>query len=189
MRWAPGPSVRATGDTLANLGKKNGIYLARFRFQGKEYKKSLTTSVRRDAEAAMHRVADALHRLAINILAVPAGVDPGDFIVSGGTLTAPTPAAPARVVPTLDDLVRQSTEHLGHRAESNRSTVRGHRRSILKKLAGIRRGLRRAPAEGIGPWEGSAVSSYVLRGGAVGAERLRLLARVLWPSTEALRRR
>jgi SAM-dependent methyltransferase len=35
----------------------------------------------------------------------------------------------------------------------------------------------------------SAVSSYVLRGGAIGAERLRLLARVLWPLTEALLRR
>jgi SAM-dependent methyltransferase len=34
-----------------------------------------------------------------------------------------------------------------------------------------------------------AVSNYVLRGGAAGAERLRLLARVTWPTTEPLLRR
>ena len=36
------------------------------------------------------------------------------------------------------------------------------------------------------PWESSA---YVLRGGEQGAERLRLLARVKWPTTKALLRR
>ena len=33
------------------------------------------------------------------------------------------------------------------------------------------------------------MDSYVLRGGEKGAERLRLLARVTWPTTEALLRR
>ena len=41
---------------MANLAKKNGIYLARFRFQDKEYKRSLKTTDRKAAEAAMHRV-------------------------------------------------------------------------------------------------------------------------------------
>jgi hypothetical protein len=41
---------------MANLGKKNGTYLARFRFQGTEYKRSLKTTDRKAADAAMHRV-------------------------------------------------------------------------------------------------------------------------------------
>jgi hypothetical protein len=54
---------------MANLGKKNGIYLARFRYQGTEYKKSLKTSDKKAADGAMHRVEDALHRLAIHSIA------------------------------------------------------------------------------------------------------------------------
>ena len=78
---------------MANVGQKNGVYLARFRFQGKEYKRSLKTSDRKNAEAAMHRVEDALHRLAIRVIAVPEGVDPGNFIVSAGRPSAPTSTA------------------------------------------------------------------------------------------------
>jgi integrase len=120
---------------MANLGKKKGTYLARFRFQGKEYKKSLKTTDRKAAEAAMHRVEDALHRLAIHLITVPDGVDPGDFIVSGGTLTSPARKAPGRPAPTLAEAVQEYTENIGHLAESNRSTVRGHLRSLQKKLA------------------------------------------------------
>jgi hypothetical protein len=65
---------------MANLGKKNGVFLARFRFQGKEYKRSLRTTDRKAADGAMHRVEDALHRLAIGLIAVPKGVDPGDLV-------------------------------------------------------------------------------------------------------------
>jgi integrase len=119
---------------MANLGKKNGVYLARFRYQGKEYKKSLKTSSRKAADGAMHRVEDALHRLAVHVLTVPDGIDPGDFIVSGGTLTAPPPKSPPRAVPTVAAGVREYTENLGHLAESNRGTVRGHLRSLQKKL-------------------------------------------------------
>jgi integrase len=120
---------------MANLGKKNGVYLARFRFQGREYKKSLKTTARRAAEGAMHRVEDALHRLAIGLIVVPEGVDPGDFIVSGGTLTAPAPKVQPRAVPTLDEAIQEYRDNLGHLAESNRATVSGHLRSLKKKLS------------------------------------------------------
>ena len=73
---------------MANLGKKNGVFLARFRFQGQEFKKSLKTADPDHARAALRRVEDALHWLAIGHLTVPAGVDPGDFILSGRTLEA-----------------------------------------------------------------------------------------------------
>jgi integrase len=120
---------------MANLGKKNGIYLARFRFQGKEYKKSLKTTDRKTAEGAMHRVEDALHRLAINTLTVPSGVDPGDFIVSGGTLAAPTQPPKPRVVPTLNAAIQEYQDNLGHLAESNRYTIGVHLRNLKKTVA------------------------------------------------------
>jgi integrase len=119
---------------MANLGRKNGVYLARFRFQGKEYKRSLRTADRKNAEAAMHRVEDALHRLAVRLLAVPDGVDPGDFIVSGGTLQAPAPKPRQRDVPTFEDAVRDYLGNLGHLAVSNRATVRSHLDNLKRAL-------------------------------------------------------
>ena len=73
---------------MAHLSRKNGVFVARFRYRGKEYKKSLKTGDRRDAEAALLEVRRAIHRLTVGLLAVPDGIDPGDFIVSGGTLRA-----------------------------------------------------------------------------------------------------
>jgi integrase len=119
---------------MANLGKKNGVYLARFRFQGREFKKSLKTSDRKAAEAAMHRVEDALHQLTIHLIDVPAGVDPGDFIVSGGKLTAPVLAPPVQVVPTLGAAIQEYLDNLGHLAESNRYTIGVHLRNLQKKM-------------------------------------------------------
>ena len=74
---------------MANISTKNGVYLARFRCQGKQYKKSLTTTNLEHARAALRRVEDALHWLAIGHVAIPDGVDPGDFVVSGAVLPAP----------------------------------------------------------------------------------------------------
>jgi hypothetical protein len=119
---------------MANLGKKNGTYLARFRFQGKEYKRSLKTADRKAAEGAMHRVEDALHRLAIGLITVPAGVDPGDFIVSGGVLTSPVNRPVCRQLPTLATAVDEYLGNLGHLAESNRYTVGVHLRNLKSKL-------------------------------------------------------
>jgi integrase len=119
---------------MANLGKKNGVYLARFRFEGNEYKKSLRTRDRKAAAAAMHRVEDALHRLGVHLIFVPEGVDPGDFVVSGGTLTAPAPESPPRFVPTLDAAIAEFLANLGHLAESNRYTIAVHLRNLKKKL-------------------------------------------------------
>ena len=119
---------------MANLSKKNGVYLARFRYQGKEYKKSLKTTDRTSALAAMHRVEDAFHRLAICLITVPQDVDAGDFIVSGGTLTSPTTKPDPQNVPTLDVATAEYLRNLGHMAESNRYTTGVHLRNLKKKL-------------------------------------------------------
>ena len=39
---------------MANLGRKADVYLARFRFAGREYKKSLRTTSLANARAGMH---------------------------------------------------------------------------------------------------------------------------------------
>jgi len=82
----------------------------------------------------MHRVADALHRLAINTLTIPPGVDTGDFIVSGGTLTAPSRPAKPRAIPTLAAAVQEYLGSLAHLAESHRYTIGVHLRNLQKKL-------------------------------------------------------
>jgi hypothetical protein len=127
-------SVQPREDIMANLGKKNGIYLARFHYGGKEYKKSLKTTDRKAAEAAMHRVEDALHRLAIQIISVPGGVDPGDFILTGGTLQRAAPQPKSAKVPSLDEVVEEYTSNLGHLATQNVATIRTHLRNLKKKL-------------------------------------------------------
>jgi hypothetical protein len=48
---------------MANLGRKNGTYLIRFRFEGNEYKRSLKAGSEGDAEAAKNSVELAIHRL------------------------------------------------------------------------------------------------------------------------------
>jgi hypothetical protein len=48
---------------MANLGQKNGIYNVRFRYGGKEYKKSLRTRDEADAKAAVKGVEQTIHLL------------------------------------------------------------------------------------------------------------------------------
>ena len=62
-------SVQPRADIMANLGKKNGIYLARFCYNGREYQESLKTTDHKAAEAAMHWVESALHRLGMRLSA------------------------------------------------------------------------------------------------------------------------
>jgi integrase len=122
---------------MANLGKKNGIYLARFRYQAREYKKSLRTTDRKAAEAAMYRIGDVLHRLAIGLIAVPDGVDAGDFILSGGNLKARPTLRDQAPAPTAAAAMEEYLNCLSHLAESNRYTIRVHLNN-LKNHLGIR---------------------------------------------------
>ena len=73
---------------MAHLGEKDGIYLARFRYGGREYKKSLKTRDEREAKNALRVVETTIHRLTTGTLTVPDGVNVGTFILSGGTEAA-----------------------------------------------------------------------------------------------------
>jgi integrase len=90
---------------MANLGKKSGIYHIRFRFKGKEFKKSLKVRDRSAAEAAKNLVELTIHRLLIGQIEVPEAVDVGDFILSGGTLLEPTSSLKEVLRPPLTELV------------------------------------------------------------------------------------
>ena len=118
---------------MANLGKKGDVFVARFRFEGKEYKKSLKTTRKADAEAAMHAVERGIHGLATGMLQLPAGVDPGDFILSGGTLREASRRR--QKAPTLAALIVEYLAGQGHKAASTVYTERVHLGNLKKHLA------------------------------------------------------
>jgi integrase len=117
---------------MANLGRKGKTYVARFRYAGKEFKKSLKTTCKADAEAAMHAVERAIHGLATGLLQVPPGVDPGDFILSGGSLEQPV--RHRRRVPSLSALVGEYLANQSHKAPSTAYTEGVHLRNLLRAL-------------------------------------------------------
>ena len=124
---------------MANLGKKGDIYCVRFRLRGKEYKKSLKTRDASAAGAALHLVELTLHRLHTGQLRLPDRVDPGDFVVSGGTLTEPVlgvvPAAPAP--PSTRELVDRYTLSLANLvAPTYLSSQAMHLRHLMRHLGG-----------------------------------------------------
>jgi hypothetical protein len=56
---------------MANLGNKGGIFVARFRYSAKEYKRSLKTTDAADAAAGLLEVQRVIHRLTVGLLRVP----------------------------------------------------------------------------------------------------------------------
>ncbi len=97
---------------MANLGKKGDTFCVRFRFQGKEYKKSLKTKDEPAARGALHLIEFTLHRLHTGQIRVPEQVDAGDYVVSGGTLREPQLRAPAAgpvAIPATRELARLFT--------------------------------------------------------------------------------
>jgi integrase len=126
---------------MANLGTKGGIYHVRFRFQNREYKKSLKTRIKSDAEAARRSVEQTIHRLLVGLLAVPPDVDPGDFILSGGTLTRPIPHAepvrPPDLPPTKALIEEYKESQKNVLAPSYHYTQALHLRHLVRHLGDL----------------------------------------------------
>jgi integrase len=96
---------------MANIGQKDGIFHVRFRFRGKEYKKSLKTHDEGAATAALHVVSLTIHRLLTGQVQLAVAVDPGDFILSGGTLLKPVESTPQRQsLPSTKALIEEYKE-------------------------------------------------------------------------------
>ncbi|WZP00369.1 site-specific integrase [Isosphaeraceae bacterium EP7] len=117
---------------MAYLGKKGDTFVARFRHGGKEYKKSLKTTDAADARVAIKGLERAIHGLLTGLIEVPPGVDPGDFIVSGGTLRAP--ARSRRRAPTLAALAASYLQGQSHKAPSTVYTEGVHLRNLMRAL-------------------------------------------------------
>lgn len=126
---------------MANLGRKGDTYHVRFRFRGKEYKKSLKTRDESAARGALHLVELTLHRLHTGPARVPDRIDPGDFVVSGGTSLEPARPGPAAGIgpplPSTRELVDRfaaAQEHLI--APSYHASQAMHLRHLLRHLGG-----------------------------------------------------
>ncbi len=65
----------------------SGHYRVRFRFGGQEFKRSLKTTERKEAEGALGRIEETVRLLERGRLEIPSGVDPAQFILSDGKLT------------------------------------------------------------------------------------------------------
>jgi integrase len=123
---------------MASIFLKDGVFVARFRHGGREYKRSLKTGVRRDAELALAEIVRVVHRLRVGLMAVPDGVGVPDFVLSGGTLAATsTPVAVAVAVPTLADAADAYLGNLAHLAPSTRLTAAVHLRNLSKELGSV----------------------------------------------------
>ena len=123
---------------MASLGLKDGVYHIRFRLHNAQYKKSLKTRDRGAAQAALHVVELTLHRLLTGQLALPPDVDPGDFVVSGGTRTAPVaPPVKAPPKPTTAALMAAYLEaNRPLQAPSYHASQAMHLRHLARYLGG-----------------------------------------------------
>lgn len=126
---------------MANLGKKGDTFCVRFRLRGKEFKKSLKTRDESAAKAALHLVELTLHRLHTGQVRVPDRVDPGDFVVSGGTLTEPVEpppvVAPAPALPSTRALIATYTDSVKPLvAPSYHASQAMHLRHLVRHLGG-----------------------------------------------------
>jgi hypothetical protein len=118
---------------MAHLSRKEGIYFVRFSFQGHQYKRSLRVRNESDAVCAKAIVEQTLYRLRTGQLPIRPDVDLGDFIVSGGTLLPPAPAAAEQLaVPSFTELKDDYLAHIEHIAAPSYS---GSQRTHLKHFS------------------------------------------------------
>lgn len=122
---------------MANLERdKSGNYLVYFRFAGRQFRRALGTKDQGIAEHGVAKVEETLMRLKRGWLEVPEGVEPGTFVVSGGTAEAER-LAEAVVAPfTIEQLFNRYEADLpeGAKQASTRLTERIHRAHVTRIL-------------------------------------------------------
>jgi hypothetical protein len=90
---------------MASLFRRAYSIQIRFRFQGVEFKRTLKMQNQSDADCARAIVEQTIYRIRTGQLPIRSDVNLGDFIVSGGTLLPPAPAAAEQLaVPSFTEL-------------------------------------------------------------------------------------
>ena len=118
------------------LDKTSGFYRIGFRFDGKKYLRSKTLKIRdvRQAESKCGVIEQTIRYLSDGMLSVPEGVDVGEFILSGGKLTArPVAVLPPREL-TLEEICDLYDASTHAKEESTRRTERTHVKHLLRIL-------------------------------------------------------
>jgi hypothetical protein len=80
----------------------------------------------------MHAVERAIHGLTTGMLQIPPGVDPGDFILSGGSLKQGLRRV--KKCPSLSEWIADDMGSQAHKAASTAYTEAVHLRNLAKKL-------------------------------------------------------
>ena len=125
------------------LDPKSGFFRICFSYppaDGVRYKRSRELKIRdvQRADAVCGVVEETIRDLSRGVLTVPEGVDPGDFILSGGKLTAKPVLAPAPKALTLQAIWDDYLAIGGAREESTRATMRTHFKHLLRILGSTR---------------------------------------------------
>lgn len=105
---------------------------------GKRYKRSRTLKIRdeRRADAVCGLVEETIRDLGRGVLTIPEGIDPGDFILSGGKFTArPEVVVPSKAI-TLRDIIDRYDASNQCKEASSRATERIHYKHLLRIIGG-----------------------------------------------------
>jgi len=125
---------------MASLRKdKNGNYLVTFRWEGKECKRGLATRAEDVASLWLARVNETLMRIKKGWLVIPEGVDPAQFIASGGELQvgqAGKPKETPRSAPTIGMIFERFKADIPAEAKEDTTLVTEaiHRRHLARIL-------------------------------------------------------
>lgn len=112
---------------------RSGYYFARFRFQGREYSRSLKTGSLREARGAVARLDDTLRLIEQGRLEVPVDADWGEFLLSEGKITGREKVLPRLSLSKLFELYEDSLP-AGSKEDSTLKGERTHFSHLKRHL-------------------------------------------------------
>ena len=113
-----------------------GHYRIRFRYGGLSFKRTLKTTIEKEAEGMRARVEETIHLLERGRLAIPPGADPGTFILTEGKLNGKPVLAKAMTIEELFKLYDAGLPD-GLKEPNTRATERLHVKHLKRILGGI----------------------------------------------------